>query len=84
MAIMLDKLKVYDLVEWSYLENIMRRLGFTEIWIRKVIKCVTSITYSIMVNGRPEHKVNPFKGLRQETPFHPTSTYYVLKDLVPF
>lgn len=37
MIIKLDNSKAYDRIKWIYLEGIMRRLGFDEIWIRKVI-----------------------------------------------
>jgi hypothetical protein len=42
-AIKLDMSKAYDGVEWHFLEDMMRRLGFQEDWINQVMKCVTSV-----------------------------------------
>ena len=33
MAVKLDMSKVYDKVEWKYLERVMRRMGFQEKWV---------------------------------------------------
>ncbi|GAA0187340.1 hypothetical protein LIER_34628 [Lithospermum erythrorhizon] len=47
MSIKLDMSKAYDRVEWCFLEAIMRKLGFSETWIKWVMMClVTSISYN--------------------------------------
>ncbi|KAH9672148.1 reverse transcriptase domain-containing protein [Citrus sinensis] len=38
VSLKLDISKVYDRVEWGFLEHIMRRLGFIEKWVQLVMK----------------------------------------------
>jgi hypothetical protein len=49
-AVKLDINKAYDWVEWSFLQMMMLKLGFTEEWVSQVMKCVTSVSYRIKVN----------------------------------
>ncbi|KAL0001855.1 hypothetical protein SO802_015636 [Lithocarpus litseifolius] len=65
MAIKLDMSKVYDRVEWAYLEVIMRRLGFQERWICLMMMCVNMVSYSVLMNGEPKGRITPTRGLRQ-------------------
>lgn len=65
MAIKLEMNKAYDRVEWLYLENLMRRMGFNEKWIGLVMVCVKIVTYSILVNGEPQGLLQPTRGIRQ-------------------
>jgi len=46
-AIKLDMAKAYDRVEWNYLHNIMLTLGFRATWCNLVMKCVTSVSFSV-------------------------------------
>jgi hypothetical protein len=54
MAVKLDMSKAYDRVEWGFLEGMMRTMGFAEKWIRLIMQCVSSVTYSVLVNGVPQ------------------------------
>ena len=53
MALKLDMSKAYDRVEWTFLEKIILKLGFQNSWVSLIMECITTVTYSIMVNGEP-------------------------------
>ena len=40
-------------------------MGFHEIWIGWVLKCITTVSYSILINGEAHGNISPTKGLRQ-------------------
>ena len=65
MAIKLDMSKAFDRVEWYFLEQILRRLGFSDKWIRLMMICVKTVTYSILLNGEPKGLIHPTRGIRQ-------------------
>ena len=53
MAMKLDMSKAYDWVEWKYLEQIMIRMGFAERWVALMLECISTVSYSILINGNP-------------------------------
>lgn len=66
----LDMNKAYDQVEWCFLEKVLQKLGFSESWVKLVMSCVTSVNYSIILNGKPGPWFTPC-GLRQGNPLSP-------------
>ena len=49
----------------------MIKLGFLDIWIDRVMTCVTSPSFSILFSGKPFCKITPSRGLRQGDPLSP-------------
>jgi hypothetical protein len=63
--------KAYDRVEWIFLENMMRRLGFAERWIMLMLACVSSVRYQVRFNSEDTDMFTPTRGLRQGDPLSP-------------
>jgi hypothetical protein len=70
-AVKLDMHKGYDRVEWIFLENMMRKLGFSERWITIMISCVRSVRYQVRFNSEETDMFSPTRGLCQGDPLSP-------------
>ena len=71
MAIKTDMSKAYDRVEWNFLETLMEKMGFARQWVCWVMACVSTVSYTILLNGRAHGFFRPERGIRQGDPISP-------------
>jgi hypothetical protein len=70
-AVKLDMHKVYDRVEWGFLQDMMLGLGFDQEWVNMIMACVTSVNYRIWFNADETETFAPTRGIRQGDPLSP-------------
>ena len=63
----LDIEKAYDCVNWEALLDFLKRMDFGEKWCRWIHTCISTVQFSILINGAPADFFGSTRGLRQGT-----------------
>lgn len=66
-----DLSKAYDRVRWDFLENVLVSMAFPPQWVKIILECVSTVSYSVLVNGEATAPFAPKVGLRQGDPLSP-------------
>ncbi|KAK2658611.1 hypothetical protein Ddye_005144 [Dipteronia dyeriana] len=59
----------------------MGKLGFSSRWIGLLMRCISSITYSVLINGEACGEITPTRGLRQRDHMSPFLFLICVKGL---
>jgi hypothetical protein len=64
-------MKVYDRVEWPFLDAMMLKLGFPQSLVQLIMRCVSTVRFAVKVNGGLLEAFFPSRGIRQGDPISP-------------
>jgi hypothetical protein len=67
----LDMEKAFDHVNWNFLLYLLRRCGFGEKWCMWIKQCISTVRFSVLVNGSPCGYFGSSRGVRQGDPLSP-------------
>ncbi|GAA0144675.1 hypothetical protein LIER_05060 [Lithospermum erythrorhizon] len=70
-AIKIDMSKAFDRIKWDFLFVVMEQLRFPQHWISLIKECISTVQFSVLVNGQTTTPFKPSCGLRQGDPLSP-------------
>lgn len=54
-----DLQKAYDTIEWCFVENLLKSYRFPKHFIKVVMACVTTVSYTLLINGATGDPISP-------------------------
>ena len=70
-SLKIDISKAYDKVDWKFLKDVLVAMNFSPRWIGWKMECVSTVEYTLLVNGSMTQIFTSLKGLRQGDPISP-------------
>ena len=64
MVVKLDISKVYDRVEWEFLQRIMLKISLLEEWVNLAMETMRTASYSTLINGEARGLITPSHGIK--------------------
>lgn len=62
--------KAYDRVNWNFLKAVLLSMNFSNTWINWVMECVTTVQFTLHLNGSPTEPFYPSRGFKQGGPIY--------------
>lgn len=63
--------KAFNKPNWNFLIHMLRQKGFKDKWINWIYGCMSTICYSIIINGKQRGYIQATRGIRQGDPLSP-------------
>ena len=67
----LDVEKAYDKLNWKFLLLVLKEMGFGNKWMGWIQWCISTSSFSVIINGSPTGYFKSTSGLRQGNPLSP-------------
>ncbi|KAK9146665.1 hypothetical protein Sjap_006568 [Stephania japonica] len=61
----LDLAKAYDHVDWLFLDYVLMKKGIGAIWRKWIYGCISSVSFSVLINGKPQPRFATTRGMCQ-------------------
>ena len=77
----IDVEKAYNHVNWDFLLYMLKRCGFGAKWCLWISLCISSVRFSVLVNGSLKGFFDSFQGFRKGDPLSPLLFVFVIEAL---
>ena len=71
VALKVDMKKAYDRIQWDFQFNALHKLGFHSKWVELIKACISTVSYSVIVNDNVCGFFTSTRGIRQGDPLSP-------------
>jgi len=71
MVLKLDMSKAYDKIEWPFVHQVLTSMGYPTKMVELIMRCISSVSYQILINGQPSKSFTFARRLRQGDPLSP-------------
>jgi hypothetical protein len=76
LGIKLDFHKAYDRMEWKFIEQVLKALGFDQKFTSLVLQCITTVNYTLLPNGSKGLSFTPSRDSDREILYLPIYLFW--------